>query len=36
MKEIGVADEIREPVELDDEMLDLVAGAVSPQWDPNG
>jgi len=36
VKEIWVADEMLEPVELDEEMLDLVAGAVAPHWDPNG
>ena len=24
------------PTELPEEVLDLVAGGVAPQWDPNG
>lgn len=31
-----IAGQICEPVELDEQMLDLVTGGVFPEYDPNG
>jgi hypothetical protein len=36
MKENLMAGEILEPIELDEQMLDLVSGGVFPEYDPDG